>query len=348
MQERAADQIESIHAMMSTGHRSVLMERHSLWLWGITAAGLILTVRHLFTPERFSIPWQRTTAANFFIAFVLIVIAVWDFRMTRQARESRDETLSFIQLQLTKVWWLILGLIVLVNIGVNVFGGGMLFYPILLSLTGLAFYIQGLFSKQLLSWAGFIMILLGLGSAALRLPLPTLEWLAIVVFGLGLPSLGLFIHRTQNTQHRLLQPVFFMAWVGLILLTAAMINHWNMQSDDTDLPLVMLNDYQQQKLIPSTAQIIRLPAGTIVPVEVNIKGDVLKGINLATVPLQLSEDFDMVVEGGKPDGRFRKTDGSWKQHRFHYRLRDFKLTSEVLSETGPRVKLQFYVSTEGN
>ena len=46
-------------------------------------------------------------------------------------------------MQLTKVWWLLVGLIVVISIGMNLFGGGYLFYGIVLALMGLAFYIHG-------------------------------------------------------------------------------------------------------------------------------------------------------------------------------------------------------------
>ena len=144
MQDHAAGQIEAIHSMLATGHHSVRLERHSLILWGLTAASLIILINAVITPERFPIQWQRSLFSNSFITLVVTTIAFLDFRLTKLKRESRDEIVSFVQIQLTKVWWFLLGLIILINIGMGFFGGGYLFYPIMIILVGLGLYIQGL------------------------------------------------------------------------------------------------------------------------------------------------------------------------------------------------------------
>ncbi len=119
MLPRATEQLNAIHAMMESGHRSVRLERHTLVLWGLAAAFLILVVRLIFTPERFPETLQRVLASNLFIAALLTAVGVIDLRLTRRARRQRDETLSFVQVQLTKIWWLLVGLIVLINLGMN-------------------------------------------------------------------------------------------------------------------------------------------------------------------------------------------------------------------------------------
>ena len=44
-------QLDAIYSMMEDGQHSVKMERHSLLIWGITAAGLILITDLLFNKE---------------------------------------------------------------------------------------------------------------------------------------------------------------------------------------------------------------------------------------------------------------------------------------------------------
>lgn len=111
MRYEAAVKIEDIHSMMSSGHRSINIERHTLILWGLAGALLILVVNKLFTPDYIATLWQRTFFSNIFIASVLFLVAILDFRLTQRKREDREETISFVQIQLYKVWWLVVALI---------------------------------------------------------------------------------------------------------------------------------------------------------------------------------------------------------------------------------------------
>lgn len=169
--------LESIHAMMASGHRSVRLERHTLLLWGISVAGLIVGVNATFTPDRFPNVALRSLYSNLLIALTLIVIAIVDFYWTRRTRRARDETLSFVQRQLMKVWWLLVALAVVLNIGMNFFGGGYLIYAAVLALMGLALYVQGLFSEQMLEFIGVVLIVLALGAIALGVAYKLMEWL---------------------------------------------------------------------------------------------------------------------------------------------------------------------------
>jgi len=182
---QASEQILAIHEMMSSGHRSVFMERHTLILWGLAAAVLILFIGSVITPEGFPETWMRAMVSTSIIGFVLALVGYFDFRLVRRAREERDESISFVQLQITKVWWLLISLTVLINLAMHFFGGGYLFYSLLLILMGLALYFHGLFSKQMLSYAGIMMIVLGLASIALHLPFTMIEWITVFCFGLG-------------------------------------------------------------------------------------------------------------------------------------------------------------------
>ena len=64
MSDTTSTQLEAIHAMMASGHRSVRMERHTLLIWGVAAAFLILVVDEIFTPERFPEVWARALASR--------------------------------------------------------------------------------------------------------------------------------------------------------------------------------------------------------------------------------------------------------------------------------------------
>lgn len=86
MWEHAADQIKSIHAMMDSGHRSVRLERHTLILWGVTGALLIVLMQHLFPAGNFSVKWHHTLLVNSINIVVLVAVAIFDYRLTKRSR----------------------------------------------------------------------------------------------------------------------------------------------------------------------------------------------------------------------------------------------------------------------
>lgn len=346
MWENATDQIKSIHAMMSSGHRSVRMERHTLVLWGVTGALLIVVMRLLFPPENFSIKWHRTVVVNGVSIAVLVAVAIWDFWLTRRSREARDETVSFVQLQLIKVWWSIVALIILIQIGMSFFGGGYLFFAILLSLLGLAFYIHGLFSQQLLSWAGGIMIFLGLACIALRLPIVTQEWLTVMVLGIGLPALGYLVHHPWHNRNVGYRVAGFTIWLLLVIVPAVAVDQWQRDYKVPELPVITLADYQRGEKNGTVQQIVRVPAGSVIPLEVNVNGSILKDGNNAVIPLQLSQPLDLILKDQKPTGWYRIVGEQWHDKRYAYRIRELEIVPSVTRDAGPVVKLKLFISTD--
>jgi hypothetical protein len=338
-----ADQLHAIHAMMARGHRSVSLEHHTLVLWGLAAALLILTVRTWFTAEHYPIVWQRALATSLLISVVLTAVGFVDLRLTRRARRLRDETLSFVQLQLTKVWWLLAGMVVLINLGMHFFGGGYMFFGIVFALMGIAFYVHGLFSQQMLTWVGMLLIGLGLGSVALKLPYVVMEWLAVFVFGVGFPLLALVLHYTPGEARMARRVVAAGGWLLLVLLPTAAAYHLDRDPTPPEWPVVSLPDYRQGAA--SGPQVVRLPAGTEVPLEIQVTGDVLDGVGSAIVPMRLSSPLEVSVNDGRPDGRFRVDREPWKKALYNYRVRDLNLRSSLTRKRGPEVKVTLYIST---
>ncbi len=338
-------QIAAIHAMMSSGQRSVRLERHTLVLWGITIALLILFVKQLVTPELLPVKWQRVAVVNSIVAVVLFVVGLWDYRMTRQARNERDETLSYIQLQITKVWWLIILLVVVLNMGMNLFGGGYLFYNIVLALTGLALFIQGLFSLQMLSWLGGLMIALALGSVALRVPYSAIEWLTIVCFGLGLPTLGILIQyptlQTTYLRRITVSAVWLMAIVGMTTLVYGQVQ----TTRAPQLPVLSLEQYASPEHDSSKPVIVQLPKDLYIPVQIEVTGNVLTGTATASLPLILSNNIELVVQDEQPTGLFRIGDEPWRDKRYAYRVRDVKVTPRLDQHTGPEISVSLQINT---
>ena len=125
-----ANQLEAIHSMLSAGHRSIRMQRHSFILWGITGGILCLATEHIITPARFPVHWQRAVAVMLLLGIVLTGVAIADYYYTRYRIRTRDESLPFAQAQLTKVWWLLVGMGVLFTFGTHFFGGGYMVFVI--------------------------------------------------------------------------------------------------------------------------------------------------------------------------------------------------------------------------
>lgn len=341
MSSTADTQLQAIRAMMASGHRSVRMERHTLIGWGLAAAALILAVPRTFTPERFAEDWQRAFASTAFIAIVLALVGIWDFRRTRHVRRNRDETISFVQLQVTKVWWLVVGLIVVINLGMQFFGGGYLFYGITLALMGLAFYVHGLFSQQMLTWIGALLLLIGLISVALRLPVTLIEWLAVFVFGLGLPVLGLLLDHIGNLG-RPGRALLTMGWLVLVGLPAVGIHTWERQVATPDGPALPLATFRDQGGGDGGVSVVRLPAGTTVPVQIKWTGSLVDAEE-TSVPVRLARPVELVLADGEPDGRFRVGEEPWRLNRYDLRIRARDLDATLTPGAGPVVSLKISV-----
>ncbi len=343
---QASKQIESIHSMMASGHRSVYMERHTLFLWGFATAGLILIIPKVFSAEYFPETASRAIGSTITIALSLLLVGYLDFRKIQKNRENRAETISFIQTQITKVWWLLIGLVVFINLAMHFFGGGYMFYGLLLTLMGLALYIHGLFSKQMLSHAGIMMILLGLTSIAFRLPFHILEWLSIFCFGIGWPILGVSFNISALNTTFLRRVLFSLSWLGIIILPTLAIYEIDKLTDIPTAKIDSLSVYKQQnKLIVKKEEVVSLPAGTTIPLKIELTGDILNGVNTVTLPMVLSKSLDVVLQRGKLDGRFKVSNGPWKEYRYNYRIRDYLLTPHLSKEQGPQINLKLYIST---
>jgi len=343
----ASQQIEAIHAMMSTGHRSVRIETHTLVIWGITAAGLILFTGDIFNHDLFPDRLIRSLSMTAFIAVILTIAGIIEVRLTRKNRLQRDESVSFVQTQLNKVWWLILGLIVIINLAMQFFGGGYMLYSLTLALMGMALYIHGLFSRQMLSWAGVCMILLGLTTLATKLPLQLIEWITIFCFGFGWPLLAWAInHRgiNKNQLHRLL---FTAVWLSVILIPAyaATLLASEPVYNTPDVP-ISLDEYRQLEQAPASRHLVHLPAGTVIPLKLNILGGIVNSADNHEMPLILSSAMDIELYNGESTGRFRIENNLWQSYKYDFRLRFSDIASNITPERGPRINADMRITTK--
>jgi len=323
-------QLESIHSMLAAGHRCIRLQRHSLLLWGITGGILCLGTEHVITPERFPGHLERAVALLLFLGIVLSGVAIADFWTTRYRIEARDESLPFVQAQVIKVWWLLIGMGVLFTFATAFFGGGQMVFVIWLVLFGLVIYVHGLFSEQILEWAGVMMILLGIGALALPASYVATQWLAASAFGLGMPLLATMLDRgaSKSPWTRAGQSAL---WLAIVLPPAVFGYQWRVSLSAPDAPGMTLESFLQAP--PRGRVIVTIPAGTRIPLELRIDGNVVQEGEF-TLPLALARPIDVLVVDGKPSGLFRVADGAWKNRSAMW-IRGLQFGTTLTPSTGP-------------
>ncbi len=304
-------QLAAIHAMLSVGHRGVRFERHTFVLWGIVSAFLMLVVPELFShfPNRL----HRAFVELGLTSFVIGVGALIDFRITCRVRQREDETLPFIQRQILKVWILLFGLGVMTELGLCLYyGGGSIIFPLWILLLGIGLFTSGLFSDSFLRWVGVATIMIGAVTIIL-FPLRlsgyyAYQWLAISVFGLGLPALGLLLPRL-NKWSQLTRIAALLGWVlavGVFAYSAFRVKRY---IDRPKISAIAFHEFQRQGSI-GREQVITLPRGTVVPMRIAWRSNIFKSAPI-TIPLELTRSLDLVLTDGELGRQFRTEGEDW-------------------------------------
>lgn len=309
MSDPIVRQLDSIQSMLTRGQRNLRMERHSLILWGLAGAGLFLASDSVLTAEQISDTTQRAIAWLLLIATILGGTGFADWHLTRRVKEARDETWSFIHRQVVKLLWLLMGVGALFTFATFFFGGAYMLCTVWLVLIGLALYVHGLFSEEVLEWAGGIIIAIGIAGLTARLPFETMKWIATAVFGLGLPLLSLLVDhgRERTFVLRLAQAA---GWTVVVLAAPLIAHRYASASLPPELPVISLEDYRSGADVAGL-RIVSLPAGTRVPVKVELSGDLFRPTPDAILPLTLDQTVEIMLRDGLPTGDIRAPGGTW-------------------------------------
>ncbi|HYS85002.1 MAG TPA: hypothetical protein VEN78_08385 [Bradyrhizobium sp.] len=331
-------QLEAIHSMLSAGHRSIRMQRHSLVLWGVAGGFLCLASQHIITADRFPVLWLRAVAMLIFLAVVLSGVALADFHYTRYRIRARDESLPFVQTQVTKVWWLLISMGILFDFGTAFFGGGYMVFVVYLVLIGLGIYIHGLFSEEMLEWAGVMMIVLGVAALALPAPYRATQWLAASAFGLGMPLLSAMLDRgeSRSVWIRTSQSALWLA----VVLVPPLLAYTFWKAEEPPVAAAMsLESFQRQADASATA-VVAIPAGTRIPLNVRIGGNIVEdGDDMAFV-LTLAKPIEIFLADGRPDGQFREAGGQWKRVPQGIWIRGVEANGTLSPSAGPAASLK--------
>ncbi len=212
---RPEEQLDAIRSMLSAGHRSITLELHSFILWGLFAALMLQAWPRLFTPERFPDPLLLASIQAVTAGLLFALVAWVDVSLSIRAKRRRDETYSWTQWQLGKLSLLFGALALVLGFGshFNPWSGAIhIFY---LGLLGVILVAHGLFSDNLLVWAGCASLVLAAGEVVLRFPKVATHWVATAAWGLGVTSLGpLYLWTKQRSL--LVRVACVVLWIGVV------------------------------------------------------------------------------------------------------------------------------------
>jgi len=337
-------QLDAIHSMLSAGHRSIRMPRHSLILWGIAGGALCLLTEHVVTAARFPVEWVRAVALLLFLALVLSGVALADYQYTRYRISARAESLPFVQAQITKVWWLLVVMGILFTFATAFFGGGYMVFVIWLVLFGLGIYVHGLFSEQMLEWVGVMMIVLGIGALALSASYPTTQWLTASVFGLGMPLLSTMLDRgaSRSIWIRAMQSAM---WLAVVVSPPLIANQLRVGQGAPVAPTMSLEAFERRAETPMTA-VVAIPAGTTIPLRIRIEGNIVKDGNDLVLPLVLARPIEVALADGELDGRYRVADGRWKRRVYDMWIQYVQLRATLTPSEGPAAALSLSLTVD--
>lgn len=310
-----AQQLAAIHSMLSAGHRSLRVERHSLPLWGIPAGLLWAISESILTPEQLPDVTQRALAWLALIVCVLAIAGTLDWHWTRKTKAARDEAWSFIHRQVIKVWWLMMGLAALTTFAMFFYGGAYMVCALWLVCLGIGLYVHGLFSEELLEWAGLLTMLIGIGGLIAQFPFETMRWITAAVFGIGLPLLSLMLDRGRH-RRALVRLGQMLLWLSAVLIGPLAIETSAHVGKIPDTPPVSLAAFQADPHAGVGSHIVAIPPGSVIPIELELGGDIFVGTSgKPNLTLTTAQGIELFLHDGELTGDVRLAGGDWQQSR---------------------------------
>lgn len=301
----AHQHIQSIQAMLAAGHRSVHLDRHSLILIGVVGGFIAGSTEYLITAERFPDTTQRAVALLIWLSVWLFAMALTDHVLTKRARIQRNETLPFAQAQITRAWWMLLGMGTLGSFAMFFYGGGGMIYALWIVLLGLGVYLFGLFSKLLIEWIGLATIVLGVTGLAAGLPYGATHWLAASCFFIGMPLAGWLNANFGNRQlaHRIFA---LMIWITLVTAPALLLTKFSTATPPADAVINLSSPgvYLGEK-------ILRLEPNTPIALRLDLESPIVTAPTNAGLGINLTVPIEVALRNGIPDGRYRIAGGNW-------------------------------------
>jgi hypothetical protein len=302
----AIQELQSIHSMLASGHRSVRLERHSLLLIGALGGFLSMGTDWVITAERFPDQNGQAVALLIWLTAWLSGVSLLDHWLTRRARQRRDETMPFAQAQITRAWWMLLSVGALGSFAMFFYGGGQMVYALWIVLLGLGIYLFGLFSRPLVEWIGVAAILLGVIALAASLPFGATRWLNASCFAIGIPLAGWLAPRVSDTAWLARLGALFL-WIGAVV-TPALLAVKATSAIAPSGPVIAAGS----AAIASGEQILRLEPGTRLPMRLDLEGPILGTPSPSALDVTLALPVELALKDGQLDGRYRLGEGVWQ------------------------------------
>ncbi|NTV94507.1 MAG: hypothetical protein HGA75_03720 [Thiobacillus sp.] len=325
------EQFQAIQSMLAAGHRSVHLERHSLLLIGGVGGFLSVVTEWVITDTCFPDLGQRGAALLAWLAFWLGGMALVEHYLTRRARARRAETLPFAQAQVTRAWWMLLGVGCLASFAMLFHGGGGMIYALWTVMLGLGIYFYGLFSRPLIEWIGLAVILLGIAGLAAGLPYGATRWLNASCFAIGMPLAGWLNARVGNAG--LANRVAVLAlWLAVVATPPLLAVRY------ATTPAPTAAAVAAGAVVGTGEQVLRLETGSRVPLRVDLDGPILAVAADAGLDLTLNQPIEIALRDGQPDGRYRIGTGAW--HTIHEGILQLRIDRirPRLADGGPEVR----------
>ena len=320
MSTATSENFDDIRAMLESGHHSVRLEKHSFVIWGVGAALLIGLVE--FQARQFALPklWQTALVTFGILAFGIALLSWLDYSLTKRARRSGDETVSFVQKQLTKLLWLIGLFIAALFLPFGVSGSGDIMYPFSMGLLGLFFFVAGLFSRQAVSWVGLSLIAVCILCVSF-VRSQDWWWMAMAVYGLGLPLLAMGLEQKALYVSIWRQTITTLGWLlvvfGAGIGSAHLWTSTHFVAIPAGAPVPLASYLAAPQNYAKGEHIISLPAGTNVPVELTLSGNVIADKSKSTLIIRTSKPILVVLKDGKPGERIKVGERRWEDGNTH-------------------------------
>ena len=133
-----------------------------------------------------------------------------------------------------------------------------------------------------------------------------------------------------------------LGWLAVVLVLPLAVDQQIHHAPPITLPVVPLEQFRQQRGPLPTAQVVTLPAGTVIPVEIELKGDIFARPTPAQLPLTLTQPVEVLMQDGKLSGEARIPGENWLRRDTRWISIPF-LKAELTRE-GPQVRGQLVVT----
>jgi len=105
---------------------------------------------------------------------------------------------------------------------------------------------------------------------------------------------------------------------------------------------VPLEEFRKQ---PAAQQIVALPAGSTIPVKVEVSGDLFRTSSASVLPLVLDRPVEIMMNNGQPTGDWRFPGESWALARETNWIHIPWLKAELTPQAGPEIRTSLVVET---